>query len=105
MPQARHERVAVASATPGARREIRRMCAGEGPVAFLVGSPVAGEPLVCFGLRDYTPGPHEFPVGHVEGCPVYLDNRFRGRTPRFAVVLDVRGPEARAALTVRCIPL
>jgi hypothetical protein len=118
IPQARREPSAVVSATPAARRRIRRLCA-DGAVAFLVGSPLAPTPLLCFGLRDYLPGPHERPIGGVEGCPVYLDDRFPLSGRRLAVVLDVSslsrmGPvdtdtdtdtDSGPALTARSIPL
>lgn len=83
-------------------------------MAFLVGSPLADAPLLCFGLHDYVPGPHELLIGSVEGCPVYLDDRFRSAPRRLAVVLDglslwqgcvAADVDGGPALTARCIPL
>jgi uncharacterized protein (DUF779 family) len=83
------------SATPAARRAVRRLCAARGgPVMFVQsGGCCAGSVPMCFPAGEFLTGPRDLVLGEVEGCRFYIDAALDAAWNSPSLVLDVEDGE------------
>ncbi len=85
------------AATPAAREAISRLRAARGePVMFVQsGGCCAGSIPMCFPLGEFLIGDIDVLLGHIDGCPFYIDRRLDEAWHQEVFLLDVAdgGPE------------
>jgi len=84
------------SATPAARKAIRRLRAGRGEALMFVQSAgcCAGSVPMCFPAGEFAVGGLDLLLGVIEGCPFYMDARIYRSWDDAELVLDVAPGEA-----------
>lgn len=77
-------------ATEAALAELARLRSLHGPLMlFLSGGCCDGSSPMCFPDGELLVGPNDVLLGHVEGCPFYIDVEQYERWNRPRLVLDV----------------
>jgi uncharacterized protein (DUF779 family) len=79
------------TATAAARQAIARLRAARGaPVMFVQsGGCCAGSVPMCFPDGEFLVGPGDVLLGHVDGCPFYIDRQLDAAWCETSFVLDV----------------
>ena len=79
------------TATPAAHEAITRLCAARGsPVMFVQsGGCCAGSTPMCYPLGEFIIGDVDLLLGHVDGCPFYIDRRLDEAWHQEQFLLDV----------------
>ena len=79
------------TATPAAREAITRLRAARGgPVMFVQsGGCCAGSTPMCFPMGEFILGDVDLLLGHVDGCPFYIDKRLDEAWHQDVFLLDV----------------
>jgi len=79
------------TATPAAHEAITRLRAARGsPVMFVQsGGCCAGSTPMCYPLGEFIIGDVDLLLGHVDGCPFYIDRRLDEAWHQEQFLLDV----------------
>ena len=79
------------TATPAAHEAITALCAARGsPVMFVQsGGCCAGSTPMCYPLGEFIIGDVDLFLGHVDGCPFYIDKRLDEAWHQEQFLLDV----------------
>jgi uncharacterized protein (DUF779 family) len=83
------------SATPAAREAVNRLCAARGgPVMFVQSAGCcAGSVPMCFPAGEFITSAQDRLLGHVEGCPFYIDSALDNAWSTPDLILDVEDGE------------
>ena len=77
-------------ATEAARQLVRELMAEHGPLMFhQSGGCCDGSAPMCFVEGDFQTSPRDVLLGHIEGCPVWIDKTQWATWAHTTLVLDV----------------